>query len=211
MKNSTILWIVIGLIAVVGGLIAFGHAPKSSHPVENSALLTIAPDDYVKGATTSPVVLIEYLDFECEACGAYYPIVKQLEQEYGDRVTFVARYFPLAGHRNGLPAAYAAEAAARQGKFWEMHDLLFTRQGQWGEKQVVTPEVFEGYAEELDLNMDQFRADVASDQVASRVKRDMDAGRQLGVNSTPTFFLNGEQVRPQGYEPFKAAIEAKLQ
>lgn len=210
MRNKTNVWIVIGLLVLAGGLIVISNLIKSAPSAEDSKLLTIASDDYVKGVPNSSVVLIEYLDFECGSCAAYYPVLKKLEEEYGDRVSFVVRYFPLSGHRNGLAAAYAAEAAARQGKFWEMHDLLFTKQKEWGGKQIVVPEVFEGYAQELGLNMEQYRADVSSGDVAARVKRDMDEGRGFGVDSTPTFFLNGERVRPQGYEPFKALIEEKL-
>lgn len=213
MKAKKNIWTVVGLLILAGGLVGLSSLlrPTSTTTSEPSPVLTIATDDHVKGAATSTVVLVEYLDFECEACGAYYPLVKQLEQEYGDRVTFVARYFPLQGHRNGLPAALAAEAASRQGKFWEMHDLLFTRQKEWGEKQVATPEVFEGFAQELGLNMEQFRADIASPEVAARVKRDQDAGVGLGVKSTPSFFLNGKRINnPQGYEAFKALFDAEL-
>lgn len=213
MKAKKNIWAVVGLLALAGGLIGLSSLlrPASTTTSEPSPVLAVATDDHVKGAATSTVVLVEYLDFECEACGAYYPLVKQLEQEYGDRVTFVARYFPLQGHRNGLPAALAAEAASRQGRFWEMHDLLFTRQKEWGEKQVATPEVFEGFAQELGLNMEQFRADVASPEVAARVKRDQDAGTGLGVRSTPSFFLNGKRINnPQGYEAFKALLDAEL-
>lgn len=157
------------------------------------------------------MVLVEYLDFECEACGAYYPIVKQMEEEFGDRVTFVARYFPLPGHKNGLPAALAVEAASRQGKFWEMHNLMFDRQKDWGEKQVETPEVFEGFALELGLNMEQFKADVASEEVLARVMRDMEEGRQAGANSTPTFFLNGMKIQnPQSPEAFRALLQSQV-
>lgn len=213
MKAKKNIWAVVGLLVFAGGLIGLSSLlrPASTITSEPSPVLAIAADDHVKGAATSTVVLVEYLDFECEACGAYYPLVKQLEQEYGDRVTFVARYFPLQGHRNGFPAALAAEAASRQGKFWEMHDLLFMRQKEWGEKQVATPEVFEGFAQEIGLNMEQFKTDVASPEVAARVKRDQDAGIELGVKSTPTFFLNGKRIQnPQGYEAFKTLLDAEL-
>lgn len=212
MKTKDTLWIVGGLVVLAGGLIGYSRLPQLDLvPPEQMVLLTPLADDHTKGAVGSRVVLMEYLDFECEACGAYFPLVKQLEQEYGDRVTFVVRYFPLPGHRNALPAAYAAEAADHQGKFWEMHDLLFTRQKEWGEKQAMTPEVFEGYAKELGMNMDKFKADVASLEVAARVKRDMNSGNELGVRSTPTFFLNGIEIHPRSYEEFRALLDEALQ
>lgn len=207
--SPTNIGLVVGLLAACG-LIVFLLAQPRSEPESNN-FPPVAADDYTKGAATSTVVLVEYLDFECEACGAYYPIVKSLEKQFGEEITFVARYFPLPGHRNGLPAALAAEAAGRQGKFWEMHDLLFERQKEWGEKQVPTPEVFEGFAAELGLDMDKFRADVASPEVKARVQRDMDAGRALGVNSTPSFFLNGERLQnPQSEQQFWKILETAV-
>lgn len=209
MKITSTAWAIIAISVLAGAILVWASTARSPEPVLEFPPVSV--DDHIKGAATSTVVLVEYLDFECEACGAYYPVVKQLEEEYGDRVTFVARYYPIQSHRNALPAAYAAEAASRQGKFWEMHDLLFTRQKEWGEKQVATPEIFEGFAQELGLNMEQFKADVASPEVVARVKRDQDAGNQLGVKSTPTFFLNGKRIQnPQGYEAFKALLDAEL-
>lgn len=212
-QNSTALWTlgIIGVSAFMLIAFLFSSRESSPNPELTKQDIPVVADDHVKGAATSTVVLVEYLDFECEACGAYYPIVTQLQEEYGDRVKFVARYFPLPSHRNGLPAALAAEAAGRQGKFWEMHDLLFTRQATWGEKQAQTPEVFEAYAQELGLDMEKFRADVASAEVTERVARDIEQGQQLGVNSTPTFFLNGKQVRAPSIEAFRTLLDAELQ
>lgn len=205
--SSTVLTVV-GLVVIVGGLI---WVSSSMRPAPAVVAPVVAADDHIKGATSSPVVLVEYLDFECEACGAYYPVVKQMEEEFGDRITFVVRYFPLPGHRNGLPAALAAEAAGRQGKFWEMHDLMFTRQAEWGEKQVATPEVFEGFAQELGLDMEKFRTDTASSEVRARVERDINEGRAAGAQSTPTFFLNGSKIQnPQSPEAFRALLQAAL-
>ena len=212
MKNRTI-WIGGILILSLGVLLFLSTLirPASQTSVGNSTLTTLSSDEYIRGATSSPVTLIEYFDFECEACGAYYPLVKQLENDLGDRVTFVARYYPLPNHKNGLQAALAAEAAGRQGKFWEMHDLLFTRQKEWGEKQVETPEVFAQYAQEIGLDVERFKTDVTSAEVRARVQRDLDSGRALGVQGTPSFFLNGEKIQnPQSYEAFKTLLENKF-
>ena len=211
--NSTVGWI-IGLLVVAGGLIWLSSMLRTaSIPTaeESLAALALVADDHKKGAEAGKVVLVEYLDFECEACGAFYPVVKQLEKEFGDRVTFVARYFPLQGHKNGMTAALAAEAAGRQGKFWEMHDLMYERQKDWGEKQVATPQVFEAYAEELGLNMEQFKTDVASASVKERVERNLNQAIELKLEGTPSFFLQGKKIpNPQSPEAFRALIQAEL-
>ncbi|MFF9141026.1 DsbA family protein [Streptomyces albogriseolus] len=159
----------------------------------------------------SELTIVEFLDFECEACGAMYPIVEKLRAEYGDRVTFVARYFPMPGHRNGELAARTAEAAARQGKFEEMYNKLFTTQKEWGESQEWKEDVFRGYAKQLGLNMQRFDADLADPEVAGRVQDDQRDGLGLGVQGTPTFFVDGTQIRTLGsYEAFKALIDDRL-
>lgn len=214
-KSSTGTWLWFGIIGIIGFsliLMATAGTEKKAVTTEDSAaLLTIAPDDYIKGNPDAAVTLVEYLDFECEACGAYFPVVQQLAKEYPNDLKIVTRYFPLPGHRNSMTAALAAEAAGRQGKYWEMHDLLFTEQKNWGEKPAPTPAVFEAYAEQLGLNMEQFKNDVASPEVKNRVQRDFDAGEQLGNTGTPTFYLNGKRIQnPNGLPAFKALIDAEL-
>ncbi len=211
--NST-AWGVIALVAVAGGLIYWSSAMKPSYPMptgDAAAILAIAPDDHVKGASEGKAVLVEYLDFECPACASYVPVIAQLEEEYGDRVTFVTRYFPLSGHRNGLASALAVEAAGKQGKYAEMFDLLYAKQKEWGNKQIETPQAFEAYASELGLDMEAFKADVASEEVMARVMRDKNAGEALGINGTPTFFLNGAKLEnPGSLEAFRATLDAAL-
>lgn len=208
---KSVLWTIGGILVLLGAVFALSALRPAPGATEASPLLTLVADDYTKGAENGKVVLVEYLDFECEACGAYYPILKQIEEEFGDRVTFVARYFPLQSHKNGLPAALAVEAASRQGKFWEMHDLLFERQKEWGEKQVVTPAVFEAYAQELGLNMAQFKLDVASASVKERVDRNLNQAMELKLQGTPTFFLQGKKIaNPSSPEAFRTLIQAEL-
>ncbi|MDT0389500.1 thioredoxin domain-containing protein [Streptomyces sp. DSM 41921] len=159
----------------------------------------------------SELTIVEFLDFECEGCGAMYPVVERLREEYGDRVTFVARYFPMPGHRNGELAARTAEAAARQGRFEEMYVKLFTTQREWGESQDWKQDVFRGYARELGLDMAKFDAALADPEVAGRVQDDQRDGLGLGVQGTPTFFVDGEMIRvPASYEEFEALIEDRL-
>ncbi|MFC7908226.1 DsbA family protein [Streptomyces nigra] len=159
----------------------------------------------------SELTIVEFLDFECEGCGAYYPVVEQLREEYGDRVTFVARYFPMPGHRNGELAARTAEAAARQGKFEEMYNKLFTTQKEWGEAQESKESVFRGFAKDLGLDMTRFDADLADPNVAARIQADQRDGLALGVQGTPSFLFDGERItNPSSYKAFKALIDAKL-
>lgn len=199
-----LVWGGLALLIVGGAWLAAG----SDESPTAAALLSVAADDHTKGAPAPKVTLVEYLDLECEACAAYYPIVKQLKAEHGEDVQFVVRYFPLPGHKNGRLAAYAAEAASRQGKFWDMHDLLYERQREWGERPAADPSIFEEYARQLGLDMEQYAADVSSDSVRERVERDISSGMKLGVTGTPTFFLNGEKLKnPRGLEAFKRELE----
>ena len=200
---------IIFIIAVsIGGIFWYG----SSKPVvPTSELLTVVADDWIKGNKDASVTLVEYLDFECEACGAYYPVVKRLSEEYKDDVRFVVRYFPLLGHKNSMTSALAVEAAGRQGKYWEMHDVVFENQRDWGEKQLPDSKIFENYARQIGLNMDQYGKDVTSQELKDRIERDRKAGQKLGNTGTPTFFLNGEKIQnPRGYEEFKSLIQSEI-
>ncbi|MEU8928999.1 thioredoxin domain-containing protein [Streptomyces sp. NPDC048409] len=159
----------------------------------------------------SELTIVEFLDFECEACGAYHPVVEKLRVEYGDRVTFVARYFPMPGHRNGELAARTAEAAARQGKFEEMYRKLFATQKEWGESRDGKRQVFRDYARRLGLDMAAFDADLADPDVAARIRVDQRDGVALGVRGTPTFFVDGEPIAaPDSYEAFEALVDDRL-
>ncbi|MFC8658987.1 DsbA family protein [Streptomyces parvus] len=159
----------------------------------------------------SELTVVEFLDFECEACAAYYPAVEKLREEYGDRVTFVARYFPMPGHRNGELAARVAEAAARQGKFEEMYSKLFTTQKEWGEAQESKESVFRGYAKQLGLDMRKFDTDLAAPATAERVEADQRDGLGLGVQGTPTFVVGGTKIQnPASYDEFKKLIDGRL-
>jgi protein-disulfide isomerase len=190
----------------------YSQGVKEDKFAQIPAIYEIKSDDYIKGATSSAkVVLIEYLDFECEACKAYYPLVKELEKDFPNDLKIVTRYYPLPGHKNGLPAALAVEAAARQGKYQEMHDIMFDNQDKWGEKGMPTPQVFEGFASVMGLDMTKFKEDVNSESVKSRVQRDVKEGGILGNTGTPSFYLQGKKLEnPQSYEDFKSIIQAEI-
>ncbi|MDP9268498.1 MAG: DsbA family protein [Acidobacteriota bacterium] len=166
----------------------------------------VGADDHVQGPATAAVTLVEYGDYECPHCGHAYPIVKQLQEEFGDDLRFVFRNFPLANaHPHAQLAAEAAEAAGAQGKFWEMHDWLFENQDDLSSENIVAG------AEELGLDMKRFVNDSESRKFQEKVKRDFAGGVRSGVNGTPTFFING--VRHDAdfeYETLTAAIQAAL-
>jgi protein-disulfide isomerase len=184
---------------------------KEVADVNQTAVLEIKANDWSVGPVDAKVTLVEYLDFECEACGAYYPLTTQLKEEYKDSMRFVVRYFPLPGHKNSKPSAYAVEAAGKQGKFWEMYNILFINQKNWGEGQVADQNIFEKYAVEIGLDIEQWKKDVASPEVAKRVEDSYKEAVSLGLQGTPSFFLNGKKItNPQGYDAFKKLIEAGL-
>lgn len=169
---------------------------------EDSHRLSDVPD--------GKVTFVEFLDFECEACGAAYPSIEQLRATYGDRVTFVVRYFPLENHFNAQRAALAVEAAAQQGKFEAMYQKMFQTQSNWGEQQVPKDDLFRSYAEELGLDMARWDSDYASDATWARIQADIDDGTGLGVTGTPTFFLNGQRLQSKSYSDLTSAIEQAL-
>lgn len=208
------LKIIIGIVAVI--VIIFlivkgsykSSEEKTASQTPASSALDIVADDWVYGNKDAKVTVVEYLDFECEACGAYYPITTQLKEEYKDNMRFVVRYFPLPGHKNSLTAAKAVEAAGKQGKFWEMYGMLYEKQTEWSEKQVADQTLFEKYALALNLNMDQWKQDVESKEVEDRIQRNYKEAVKLNLPGTPSFFLNGKKIEsPRGYEPFKKLIE----
>ena len=161
----------------------------------------VSANDWVIGNQEAQTILIEYSDFQCPACGAYYPLVHKLIQEQGANFKFVYRHFPLQQHQNAKPAAYAAEAVGRQGKFREMEDMIFVNQNDWsGSKKAE--EIFREYASSIGLNLEQFDADRESEEAKDKVESDYQSGIRAGVNATPTFFLNGKKIQPRSYEEF---------
>lgn len=172
---------------------------------------TVEEIDHTKGTAGASVTLIEYGDFQCPACGFIAPMISEANENFGDKVQFVYRHFPLTQiHPNALPAAYASEAAANQGKFWEMHDLLYERRTAWqGESDTET--IFAGYAEGLGLDLEQFKTDMRSNEVKDRVRRDVAIATKLRLNSTPTIMINGQKIdNPRSYEQLKAILEGSI-
>jgi protein-disulfide isomerase len=156
-------------------------------------MTTGAEPAHVRGSATTAITLEEFADFECPACGKFYPVLKQIESEYGARIRVVFREFPLMQHVHAMPAARAAEAAALQGRFWEMHDMLYEDRENWTKADDVQT-VFEEYARKLGLDVEQFKKDQKSDVVQKRITLDHQRGRFMRLRSTPTLYLNGNEI-----------------
>jgi protein-disulfide isomerase len=142
--------------------------------------------DHIQGSADAPVTLVEYGDYECPYCGAAYPIVKEVQARMGDRLRFVFRNFPITtSHPHAEQAAEAAEAAAAQGSFWDMHDALYENQKRLGDEDL------RAYAEELGLDLERFAGELGEHVHEARVHEDFLSGVRSGVNGTPTFYING--------------------
>lgn len=208
-----------GFIVVVVALMIIAGVASSGQQQTTAAYVgtqtsAITADDHTKGVAGSKVSVIEYGDFQCPACGAYEPIVEKLEANYAGKVQFVFRNFPLVQvHQNAQIAAQAAEAANLQSKYWEMHDLLYSKQSEWSEtpNATVVSNYFDKYAQSLGLDVKKFDIDINSDIVKSRIQRDVSLAGAAQVDHTPTFFINLTQIQnPQGYDAFKTTLDAAL-
>ncbi|MDO8495725.1 MAG: thioredoxin domain-containing protein [bacterium] len=205
MRRRITFWLVV-LVVLIGSV--WGLAKVASRMPENSpvgAMDKVSGDDWVKGNPAATNILIEYGDFQCPACRAYFPLVEQLVKEKGDRLQFIYRHFPLPQHKNAKPAAYASEAAGVQGKFWEMYQLIYEGQNNWKDVRDAK-DIFVDYAKTLGLNLDDFKKDLGSDVIKSKVESQAKGGTQAGLNSTPTFIFNGKRIQPQNYEEFSNLI-----
>lgn len=205
--NKQFIAVLVVVVAALFGI--FALASKSSD--NNGPAVTGEPSNHVVGEGKKNVTLTEYGDFECPACKQYYPLVQQVKQDYGDDITFQFRHFPLVQiHPNAFLAARAAEAAGLQGKFFEMHDLLYENQDSWKSAPNVNA-VFEGYAQQLGLDVAKFKTDAASEQANATINADIKAGQAIGANSTPTFVLNGQKIEnPTTPEDFKKVIDEAI-
>lgn len=195
------------IIIVVGGVLMLG---QNSPPPQSDSKALERGDSYKISSTSAKVTVVEFADFQCPACGQAHPIVKQIIEQYQGKINFVYRHFPLPQHQNAQLAAEAAEAAGEQGKFWQMHDLLFENQSSWSEQSSAL-DIFVDYAKELNLDIDKFKKQVEDNKFADKIKRDVNDGRDLGVNATPTFFINGQKFPGVlGLAEFRNKIEAGL-
>lgn len=215
--KRTLPFLIIGAVLVAAALIAWSlkqsamETPVAS-PVVNSSRPSPPPKAGDPGAepahsigdAKAPITLEEFGDFQCPPCGMLHPVLKTMEQEFGPRIRLIFREFPLVpAHQHALAAARSAEAAGMQGKFWQMHALLYENQANWSNAFDVRP-IFEGFATKIGLDLEKFKRDLSSEAVAQRVFLDGKRGRSLGVEGTPTMFMNGREV------PFESLPAEKL-
>lgn len=215
---KTATWTVVGILvfATLGVIIlgiTQGPSPSSATQL-NAVAPAITATDWTKGNKDAKVTVIEYGDFQCPACGTYEPIMQRLESEYGDRVLFVFRNFPLYQiHDDAGIAAQSAEAAGLQGKYWEMHDLIYEKQGTWSliPFGIGAKQYFAGLASSLGLDVNKFNADIESVVVKDKIQKDVDGANAASVDHTPTFFVNLKVIKnPAGYDEFKSIIDQAL-
>ena len=170
--------------------------------MENPTLsVPVNENDHIEGPENAEITLVEYGDYECPHCGRAYSIVKKIQEQMGDKLRFVFRNFPLAqSHPHAMHAAEAAEIAAQDGKFWEMHDILYENQNALDDQSLIS------YAEEIGLDSDKFAEDLENDTFEEKVREDFMSGVESGVNGTPSFFING--VRYNGSWDYENLLEA---
>ena len=188
-----------------------GTAPAPTPASLNVAQLGADPPHAV-GPANAPVTLEEFGDFQCPPCGLLHPVLKDMEKEFGSQIRVIFREFPLGQtHQHAIAAARAAEAAGMQGKFWEMHDMLFTNQRNWKDAFDARP-TFEDYAVKVGLDLQRYRRDVASKEVEQRIALDGRRANAMGVSGTPTVFMNGREVPFESLPPerLRPLIQAEL-
>lgn len=202
--------IIVGVVLLlVAGLIVF--AVQSSNEQHNNIVAppinATTESDHVKGNPDAKVVLVEYSDFQCPACAGTYPILKAAAAEFSNDVKFVYRHYPLkAIHPNAEEAAWAAEAAGKQGKFWEMHDMLFDKQNSWANGTGVKSDLRD-YASALGLDVAKWEADYESDAVRQKVLADIKSGDAARVSGTPSLFINGTQItNPRSLDELRSIL-----
>lgn len=211
-------WIIFIAICalVLGGLVYMNKKDTVDVSTINETGVIAATDtalgDNVYGKKDAKVVLIEYGDFQCPGCGGAFPQLKTLKETYKDKIAFVFRNFPITSiHPNALAAAAAAEAAGVQGKFWEMHDVLYENQDSWsGTAADERDAVFASYAKQLSLNLDKFKTDLTSKLVTAKISRDKSLGTKVKVQSTPTIFIGNEKLDDESTSALIQGDSSKL-
>ena len=191
--DKRFIGILVVIAAIFIGIAAFaGHSKNNSN---NGSSNSTQPTNHVEGLGKSGVKLVEYGDYECPVCEAYYPTMKQVAAKYSDQIYFQFRNLPLtAVHPNAFAGARAAEAAAMQNKFWQMHDTLYDNQNSWASASNPTT-YFNQYAQDLNLNVTKFKQDFSSSQVNALITADLAAFSKTGQEQgTPTFFLDGKYI-----------------
>lgn len=211
------VYIITGILAlIIAGFVfaynRYGKSPVATEEVSNSSSTPIKVDmktlvgsaDHSMGPTMAKVVVVEFLDPECEACRAFHPRVKKVLGEFEGKVRYITRYMPY--HHNSASAIKALHAANLQGKLWAYMDELFNQQSAWGEKRDDQSALLFEYAKSIGMDMKKFKSDFDSEAAAERVKKDEADGKAVGVAGTPSFYINGSPLLQLGEEPLRTAI-----
>jgi protein-disulfide isomerase len=200
-RYLTAVIIIIGLLGgTAAGLWLARSAGKPSASVNQQPLRELAQaskgaeSPQSKGTETAVVTIEEFADFQCPPCAKLHEEIKSFESEYGSKLRVVHRHFPLETHNHAVAAAQASEAAALQGKFWQMCDLLYEHQEEWGSESVDARQVFAGYAKNLNLDMEKFLRDMDAPETRQRIEADKLRGESINISATPTLFINGSEV-----------------
>jgi protein-disulfide isomerase len=225
--SKTTIWFIVGFLVVVTAGVIIAGAYSSGTAANNASstfVSTTAPAitsaDWTEGNPNAKVSLVEYGDFECPACGEYFPAVQQLVQNYSSTVLFVFRNFPLYSiHPFAGISAQAAEAAGLEGgvaKYWAMNNMLYTDQQQWSTNSTLTPaqvisQYFDGYAQSIGLDVNTFNTDINATSVLSKIQDDVAAGNSASIDHTPTFFINLQQIpNPANIQDFENTLNAAI-
>jgi protein-disulfide isomerase len=197
-----VIVVVVGIVALASGAVLYRakRPPILTISNELSAKKSDIQSQHVRGNPDAPVTVEEFGDYQCPPCGTLAEPINQLEKEFRPQVRLIFYNFPLITHQHARTAACAAEAAGLQGKFWEMHDLLYREQPNWS-KSAEAGSLFNSYAGILGLDLERFKKDMQSDAVKSRVDADQKRGTSIGVQNTPTVFLNNRAISPADLPP----------
>lgn len=198
------LFILVGILSAMMFILIYG-AQKNKLDVSDINKTSVLEaseksgniSDHIKGKKDAKVIIVEYADFQCPACATEAPKMKNIVEKYSDKIAFVFRSFPLPGHTNAKAASAVAEAAGKQDKFWEMSYLLYENQSEWTNLTDKRDAKFEEYAQKLNLNIDQFKKDLTSDEINQKIKFDTALANSEKITETPTFKINGEKIDPE--------------
>ncbi len=220
-RNAWIIFVVI-CVMVLGGLVFVSRQEKvevgdvKTHKIVEPSAANGNIGDHVFGSDEGKVVLVEYGDFQCPACKSAYPVLKNIKEEYKDDLTFIFRNNPITQiHPNAKVASAAAEAAGLQGKYWEMHDILYEQQNAWANASIDERQaLLINLAEEIEVpDIDKLKADMSSEEINDKINFDLTLGRKDNVSGTPSIFLNGERVESNVWADivkFKELIEKTI-
>lgn len=203
--------IIFGVVAAftIGIFVFIITSSLKTNKINSTAEDLVGENPHIKGNPNAKVKIVEFSDFECPACSSFYPYVLKLADSHPENLAIIYRHYPLPMHSRAIPTARAAEAAGMQGKFWDYHNKLFENFESYTDEDLLR------YAESLGLDMEKFKADLASDQVAKNVSEDTKKGQELGVSGTPTFYMivndDVRLVNINQYGDLEAAVQSALQ